>query len=916
MSETWQSPGSRWWRLDIHAHSPKSHDFKDQLEESADAMRRWLEAARDAGIDAIAITDHNTADAIGQIQDAASTIDASPVVFPGVELTANDGCHLLLIMDPSCNQQHVNDLLSRVQVPVNDRGKDTARALLSVEQILEECGDSAIVIGAHANGTDENGTHSLLQFSGQQRIAVLGNPKLAGVEIQPDADHDNTWLDGSKPEVGRKVSQVWGSDSHSLQDIGRRFTWVKMTRPNLEGLRLALLDGEASLLPAHPGHEANPNSFANQAIESITVHEAKFIGRNEAMEVRFNPWLNAIIGGRGTGKSTLVDFCRKALRRDGELDGAVMGQEESLRDVFDRRMRAPASRADEGLLTENSRIEIVYRKDGERFILSWSHDGAPQPIARLSANETIPEEGDIPERFPIRIYSQKQLFALAQDTNALLTVIDDAQAIQSARSGRRLKQLENDFLSLRAEARAAAAQVGELPNLRASLDDVQRKLDVLQQGGHAQILSAYRARRQINDTWKAILETAEQDLDSVNTTVTELSVAGLDLGPASEDDAPRAAIRRAQQSLKRLIGEFRQTVAGNVAQVQRLLTGIRAGADANEWSAAVQASEAQFQNTVARLTEEGISDPTEYGSLVDRAARLNGEIASLDVERQKVATLETQAKEMLDQYRGERTQLNARRRQLAKSVSGDALRVDVNAFAAHSTLTDDLENILGIQRFHEDRRAIADRIRRPNDAQWDWERLDTLIAEMRRFHSAESDSWDSHDARFRNALRGIPPERIDRLELYVPEDTVSVGFKETGSGSSNEWRSLSQGSPGQQTAALLAFVLGFGNEPIILDQPEDDLDSTLIYELLVNRFREIKATRQMIVVTHNPNIVVHGDAEYVVSLNVNAGQTLVECHGGLQERGVRDEICRVMEGGREAFQSRYRRIIPPPGVEQ
>ena len=111
----------------------------------------------------------------------------------------------------------------------------------------------------------------------------------------------------------------------------------------------------------------------------------------------FNPWLNAIIGGRGTGKSTLVDFCRRALRRDGELDGAVSGRDESLRDVFDRRMRVPASRADEGLLTENSVIEVVYRKDGERFVLSWSQDGASQSIARLSSSERIPEEGNIPE---------------------------------------------------------------------------------------------------------------------------------------------------------------------------------------------------------------------------------------------------------------------------------------------------------------------------------------------------------------------------------------------------------------------------------------------------------------------------------------------------------------------------------------
>ena len=147
MSDTWKAPGSRWWRFDLHAHSPKSYDFKDQLEEKADEMRRWLEAARDGGIEAIAVTDHNTAEAIGPIQDAASKMDAAPIVFPGVELTANDGCHLLLLMDPSCDQQHVDDLLSRVELPVSERGKRTARSHLSVEMILEKCGDDALVIG-------------------------------------------------------------------------------------------------------------------------------------------------------------------------------------------------------------------------------------------------------------------------------------------------------------------------------------------------------------------------------------------------------------------------------------------------------------------------------------------------------------------------------------------------------------------------------------------------------------------------------------------------------------------------------------------------------------------------------------------------------------------------------------------------
>lgn len=124
---------------------------------------------------------------------------------------------------------------------------------------------------------------------------------------------------------------------------------------------------------------------------------------------------------------------------------------------------------------------------------------------------------------------------------------------------------------------------------------------------------------------------------------------------------------------------------------------------------------------------------------------------------------------------------------------------------------------------------------------------------------------------------------------------------------------MTQASPGQQTAALLAFVLGHGEEPIILDQPEDDLDNTLIYDLLVRQLRETKPKRQVIVVTHNPNIVVHGDAEFVLSLDAGNGESRKACEGGLQEQKVRDEICTVMEGGREAFKSRYRRIMPLAG---
>ena len=104
----------------------------------------------------------------------------------------------------------------------------------------------------------------------------------------------------------------------------------------------------------------------------------------------------------------------------------------------------------------------------------------------------------------------------------------------------------------------------------------------------------------------------------------------------------------------------------------------------------------------------------------------------------------------------------------------------------------------------------------------------------------------------------------------------------------------------------------------MLDQPEDDLDNHVIHDLIVRQIRDNKRRRQVIVVTHNPNIVVNGDAEQVIAMDHVEGQcvVVVEGTGSLQEREVREEVCRVMEGGRRAFEARYRRLVRGPGRGQ
>lgn len=770
--------------------------------------------------------------------------------------------------------------------------------------MLNACGDDALVIAAHVNGP-----HGLLGLEGRQRAAVLRNPRLAAVELHPGRHIDESWLDGSKPEVGRRLSQVWASNGHAFHELGQRFTWAKMTRPNLEGLRLALLDGAASIRPAVQGAPGDPNAHAALAIERITVSKGRFIGRSEPTTVTFNPWLNAVIGGRGTGKSTLVDFCRKTLRRDAELDGSGSAEEGSLRSLFDRRMRLPSLRR-EGLLTRETRIEIVYRRDGVRYALSWSLDGTALPIARLAEGARLPEEGNIGERFPVRIYSQKQLFALAQDPNALLAVIDADQAVRGAEVYRRLQEAATRYLSLCAQARMEAERASRLPARTALLTDIRHKLDVLQKVEHAQLLTAYRMRRLHDDTWQAILALALEEVDAVQRSAEELVISDLDIGAETDGADPALeSLGRMHESLRRAVAELRRGVCKRITRTHDNIARLTKGIDAHRWKEAIAFSRSRFAEASARLAEQGISDPSDYSDLLQQAGDAEREIKALKKALIRAKKLEGEAADALDDYRVLRREMYDRRRRFAEGTSSDVVRIEVDAYANHKNLANELGEILGIGRFEADRSAIAENIRPDNDRHWSWESLDRVVKTMRKFLSGELESWPTRDRRFENALRRVPPERIDRLALYLPEDAVNVKFRDASHGGA--WRSLAQGSPGQQTAALLAFVLGHGSEPIILDQPEDDLDNTLIYELLVRRLRETKLARQVIVVTHNPNIVVHGDAEFVLSLEVRNRQTHIACQGGLQERRVRDEICRVMEGGHEAFESRYRRIMPP-----
>ena len=112
-------------------------------------------------------------------------------------------------------------------------------------------------------------------------------------------------------------------------------------------------------------------------------------------------------------------------------------------------------------------------------------------------------------------------------------------------------------------------------------------------------------------------------------------------------------------------------------------------------------------------------------------------------------------------------------------------------------------------------------------------------------------------------------------------------------------------SLGQQQSVLLALMLtSQSRAPLIIDQPEDNLDSEFIYKTLVPVIRRAKERRQVIVVTHNANIAVLGDAEQIVVLKATHDRGVIASRGSIDEPGTREQACAILEGSREAFERR------------
>jgi energy-coupling factor transporter ATP-binding protein EcfA2 len=912
---SWDWNGARWWKFDLHTHTPASIDYGKGSQQAAlhgRTPKEWLLDYMRAGIDCVAITDHNTGAWIDNLREALRELDAErptgyrPIhIFAGVEISANGGVHLLAILASDKTTSDVDSLLGAAGFSGTKGSSDDVTSRSFREVVSEITRAGGIAIPAHADGYN-----GLFRLQGSTLRQAIDTEGMFAMEVVDPTAAKPTLLAQKAP----RWAEVLGSDAHHPSGApgqrypGSHFTWVKMGSPSIEGLRLALLDGPLSILRSDQA-ERDPNEHAPLVLEAVEVTSARYMGRARPFMLTLNPWLNAIVGGRGTGKSTLVEFMRLALRREGELP-------DDLKPEFEKYGRPYSSREDSGLLTAETAIRVLYRKNGSRFRIQWNPAGNLDPIEEETSGGWRRAEGDVSQRFPIRMYSQKQVFHLAKTPLALLRIVDEAPAVDRRSWESRWKEEEGRFLSLRAKARELEAGLLDEPRLRGELDDVKRKLAVFEAAGHADVLKEFQKRsrqQRAVEAWEESWANTGQRLRELAADVVPDPLDPTTLDPNASEDAD---LRNRAALVCKQMGDVRREILGLAEKTDQISRGWASAREASAWNERVRAALQGYEDLRKRLAAEGAGDPAAYGELVQRQQALERRLAELGGRRKQVEDLRKQAEASLARLQDIRRGLTESRRAFLAEVLKDNryVRIQISPYGARDTVEAELRRLLQREGggFEKDIGSpsggglLGKLYAAGNDPTAIEKALAGVKEDLHAIAGGRYDTATLGDRRFASHLGKLPPESLDRIDLWFPEDSLEVQYSTTGDG--QHFRSIQEGSPGQKTAALLAFLLSYGEEPLVLDQPEDDLDNHLIYDLIVTQLREVKRRRQIIVVTHNANIVVNGDAELVVALAARAGETQKECEGSLQERQVRDTICEVMEGGREAFAQRYRRI--------
>lgn len=875
------SCGALFRRADLHIHSyGGSYDVKD----SDMTPENIIDTALAEGLQVISITDH---DSISNVKRAIEYAQGKDIlVIPGVELSTING-HLLVYC-PSYDL--INGFFGKLSL-VDDPTSKVGRKICCtgiVEILTIAVNYQGIGIASHID-IDAGFELTMPKYDPSKQLILLCE-NLLGLEILQASNE--IWYSSNDPNVNRRqffekrkeklsedngyeIAKVLFSDAHTLSSLGKnasgnkKITRFKMDSLSFNSFRIALLD-----------------SGARTRIEDLVPDKVPFFaginfegGFLDGQLIKFSKNLTCIIGGRGTGKSSILESLRSCSGNDAR--GNLVDCE-----VWPDKIT---------LLYEDTtgRQQILERvKAGNVFNITDIENGITSVL--------------------IESYGQGETADTIQhcDKNpgVLIKFLDefiDMQTLISQDTDLCTKILENQT-----QIERLSLDVKMIPDIKKAKLNAEQQLNILKSQKAKEIVELEEGLIREKSFREELINNLKQLTDSINNSLSNKTVLNHVL---SLDDSKLVVGKTEFLEVKKIIEGYSQEITKTSTVLNSVTKTIRV--ELIKHLGAWQKKEADVYKRVEEIRKtlelQGIKLDMIFIKKVTKDVNdYNMRLAQLLEKEEELKKKHKERKDLIKERKVLKVKIYQLRQAFALTMNNN-LKNTVIDYMVHIKFREGLYSpqlSQVIQKAMNWRQITKAELVSSQMSLYDL--LNSIQMKDTRLLENIIDSYGSKvftASEAQNILDTLDiGENLFKLERCEFEDRAEIKVTKIIDSPDGTKKSLTKDfsklSLGQQQSILLTILLySKSNTPLIIDQPEDNLDSEFIYKTLVRNLRRVKEHRQVIIVTHNANIAALGDAELIIPLRSTNTKTSIVDRGSIDSPETRKITCTILEGSEQAF---------------
>lgn len=595
-------------------------------------------------------------------------------------------------------------------------------------------------------------------------------------------------------------------------------------------------------------------------------------------QLEFADGLNCLIGGRGAGKTTALEFLRFGLGL-----------------MPDPRTSPQRHRAIDALVKANlgnGRLKIELRtKTDMRYTAGRSAHESVQVLNEVGT--AVPISLDRDQIFSADVFSQNEIEEIASSPAAQLELLDRFQEHKTVAIDRELELLERQLDQSSADLRRMDEDVDDARVRASELPVLQEKLKGLAEAAGpdsnrinaAHAAKSQRAREErVPELILAALQKVVRELTSSESAFQASVEAQLDI--QIRQGANRELFQALHEDLEDFARHLSEAVQSVEKKSQSVQERVKTHASALAERHAVQ--EAEYRTIVAASEEQGerAAERLALQTALANAQSATNEQLAKEQQRQGMTKLRAELLKRASELRDQRFVL---RKQIADHLSNQFPSIRVTVTQA-SDLDEYQERVTeALKGSGVKQGAAAERLCQvllPGE-------LAEIVAKNDLNILMQRSGFD--EERSKKILSGLRSGGAHyAIETVALDDRPCIELLD-----GDTFKESTHLSTGQRCTTILPILLTQSERPLLIDQPEDNLDNAFVYETIVRALHTIKGSRQVIFVTHNPNIPVLGEAERVFVFSSDGQHATLKQVGTVDE--CREQIEKILEGGREAF---------------